>query len=315
MNPELQHAYDLWSAERQDEALPIIRRLADQGDSDALFTLGDMYWCGMGLPQQLDTGRELFRRASDAGNPAAIRAYTNLLASGIAGPRDWPAAIARLRHEARHDGRRAAMLAVIDAMDLTPDGDPREPPQGEMISRSPIIVHYSALFSAQECAFLLMVAEPGYTRSLVGHDGTPLVRDEVRTSDGATIHPLIEDPAIHALNRRIAMASDTHVTQGEPLQLLRYQPGQQYRNHLDFQRGPNPRIRTALVYLNDAYRGGETRFPRIGLDVKGNPGDAIVFQNAIGDRADLMSEHAGLPVESGTKYLASRWLRARQWTV
>ena len=48
------------------------------------------------------------------------------------------------------------------------------------------------------------------------------------------MHWLIEDPVIHALNRRLAAVSGTAWDQGEPLQILRYSPGQQYRNHFDF---------------------------------------------------------------------------------
>ena len=101
--------------------------------------------------------------------------------------------------------------------------------------------------------------------------------------------------------------------QGEPLQVLRYRPGQQYRNHYDAIAGlDNQRALTMLVYLNDAYQGGETRFVRTGLAVRGRKGDALLFRNILPDgRPDPMSEHAGLPVVSGTKLIASRWIRER----
>ena len=41
------------------------------------------------------------------------------------------------------------------------------------------------------------------------------VRDEIRTSDGSTIHWLIEDPAVVALNRRIAAISQSRYESGE----------------------------------------------------------------------------------------------------
>jgi prolyl 4-hydroxylase len=84
---------------------------------------------------------------------------------------------------------------------------------------------------------------------------------------------------------------------------------------MDFVPGvDNQRVLTALVYLNEGYGGGETRFVKTGLEVKGTKGDAIVFRNAGADRrADPMSEHAGLPVTSGTKLLASRWMRESQF--
>jgi prolyl 4-hydroxylase len=137
----------------------------------------------------------------------------------------------------------------------------------------------------------------------------------MRTSDGSTIHWLIEDPAVHALNRRLAAASGSDAAQGEAIQILRYRPGQQYHPHFDFVRASdNQRTWTALVYLNHDYTGGETSFLRTGLKVKGRKGDAIVFRNAGADGGpDPMSEHAGLPVAGGVKYLASRWIRAKRW--
>jgi prolyl 4-hydroxylase len=292
----------------------IIRRLAASGHAEALFTLADMYWRGDGIEQHYGKGRELIRRASEAGHPVAIRAYTNLLASGLAGPRDWPAALARLAAEARGDSRREQMLALIAAMGLTPDGDPRSLPPAEQLSESPHVLLFPGLFGAEECAFLALVAEPSYAPSLIADDNGPGLRDPIRTSDGATMHWLIEDPAIHALNRRLAAASGTDVSQGEPLQILRYRPGQQYRRHFDYQPGAaNQRILTALVYLNDAYEGGETEFVRTGLRIRGEPGDGLVFRNtAANGRADEMAEHAGAPVTNGTKLLASRWIREKR---
>ena len=95
--------------------------------------------------------------------------------------------------------------------------------------------------------------------------------------------------------------------------VLRYQQGQEYRPHLDALPGlENQRVLTALVYLNDAYLGGETEFTRLGLKVKGRKGDVLVFRNTTADGSpDPISEHAGLPVVNGIKYLGSRWIRDR----
>ena len=69
-----------------------------------------------------------------------------------------------------------------------------------------------------------------------------------------------------------------------------------------------------IVYLNDGYRGGETMFVRTGLSVRGRKGDALLFRNTLADgRPDPMSEHAGLPVTSGTKLIASRWIWANDF--
>ncbi len=238
-----------------------------------------------------------------------------MLASGIAGPRDWPAAIDRLRNEARRDPRRQEALQLIERLELTPDGDPAGMPEEQSLSASPHVTLFPGLVSAEECRYLCAVAEAGYGPSVVNDASGRTVRDPIRTSDGSTIQWLLEDPLVHAINRRLAKASRSLPECGEAMQILRYQPGQQYRTHLDFIAGAeNPRVLTALIYLNEDYEGGETAFVRTALKVKGRKGDVLVFRNAGEDkRVDPLSEHAGLPVTRGTKYLASRWIRARRW--
>ena len=50
--------------------------------------------------------------------------------------------------------------------------------------------------------------------------------------------------------------------------------------------------------------------PRITVTPRG--GDALLFFNTLADgRADPATRHAGLPVRSGAKWLATRWIRAR----
>jgi prolyl 4-hydroxylase len=106
------------------------------------------------------------------------------------------------------------------------------------------------------------------------------------------------------------------------MNILMYQPGEEYRAHFDFfapeiaaADRSGQRIRTLLVYLNGDYGGGETQFVNANMKLKGEPGDAILFHNcdaATGapDRATL---HAGLPVTSGQKWLLSKWFREKSF--
>jgi prolyl 4-hydroxylase len=292
------------------EGIPIVQQMAGRGDPEALFALGDIFWRGVGVVQDFPRGRALFRMASEAGHPIAVRAYTNLLASGIAGERNWPEALRRLEAEARVDALRARMLAVVRQMALTPEGDPVRLPEGERLADRPDARLYKGAFTAAECDFLILLAEPTYEPSLILDDDRE-VRDRIRTSDGSTLHWLIEDPATHAVNRRLAALTGTRVEQGEALQILRYRPGQEYRPHVDWLGEDNPRVLTALVYLNDDYAGGETAFVETGLKVRGRRGDVLVFRSeGPSGGLDPLSKHAGLPVTAGTKYLASRWIRA-----
>jgi len=208
-------------------------------------------------------------------------------------------------------GRQAELLA---AMRLTPAGDPAARPEARILSQDPRLILFPGLFTPAECDCLATLAGPDFQPSVVldPRTGRPM-RDPVRTSDVAAFPLAVEGAFVHALNRRLAAATGTDPRQAEPLQVLRYAGGQQYRPHLDvLPQAANQRVLTALVWLNDGYAGGETRFPDLSFTLKGEPGDALVFVNVdAAGRPDGRVRHAGLPVTAGVKLLASRWIRAR----
>ena len=263
---------------------------------------------------QVADARELFRRAGEMGRVEAAVIFVNFVASGRGGPRDWPGALRLLRALARVNRRSARELAVVEAMALTAEGDPTSIPAGAVLSEVPHLTRFDGLFTPAECRYLVEAATPMLEPSVVVDTVTGRqVRDPVRSSDGVGFTWPLENPAVHALARRIALASGTEVAQGEPLQILRYRPGQEYKTHYDAIPGwPNQRVATMLVWLNEGYEGGETWFPTPGLAVRGRPGDALLFRNVASDgRRDSAAAHAGRPVTRGEKLLASRWIRAR----
>ena len=310
--PTLLDARSLAMAGRNQEAVQIIREVAASGDPEALFMLAEMTWRGGMVAQDSKAARELYEAAR--GHPRAEAYATNLLASGIAGLRDWTGALRRLKSEAARDQTRRRALDLIKAMNLDENGDPRKLPEPRILSETPFVILFPKLVSGAECRYLIALAEPTYQPSMVYDEHHQLVRDPIRTSDGSTVHWLIEDPAVQAINRRIAAATGTAYEAGETLQSLRYSPGQEYRPHFDFVPGENQRLWTALIYLNDDYEGGETAFVQTGLKVRGTCGDVLVFRNATPEgELEPLSEHAGLPVTSGAKYLATRWIREKRW--
>ena len=107
---------------------------------------------------------------------------------------------------------------------------------------------------------------------------------------------------------------------GEFLSVLQYRQEEEYRPHFDWLGAGGDldlhgqRSRTALVYLNDDYTGGETKFMTPDLSVVGQPGDLLTFANVDKRGAqDMNSRHAGAPVTQGVKWLASKWYRERAY--
>lgn len=312
----LQQAVQLSVAGRNAEALLIITQMVGQNHPQATAMMAELKWRGGMVPQDPVAARELWRRAADLGHVQSAEITTNLLANGVAGPRDWPGALDRLRSEARRSQSRKDALQLIEKMALNGSGDPLKIGPAEQLAERPDVRRIERLFTAGECDYLRRLAEPDYEPSVVNDARGQPMRDPIRTSDGAVLHWMVEDPAVHALNRRVAAASDTSFEQGEATLILRYKGGQEYKPHFDFVRSEqNQRFMTVLVYLNHDYKGGETFFPEIDLKVKGRKGDALIFTSALPDRTvDPLSKHAGLPITQGTKYLCTKWIRERRWT-
>ena len=246
----------------------------------------------------------MFARAGQAGSREAAVIHCNLVASGV----DWDEGLRLLRMLAPANPRCRRELEIAEAM------APGPPPPGEAVSEAPHLTLFRALFTEAECRYLIEAATPMLAPSGVVDAATGRQRpDSVRISDGVGFTLPLENPAVHALNRRIAAASGTDVTQGEPLQVLRYRPGGEYKPHFDAIPGfANQRILTMIVWLNVDYEGGETMFMKTGAKLKGRAGDALLFRNALPDgRRDPDAGHAGLPVAQGEKLIASRWIRAR----
>jgi prolyl 4-hydroxylase len=284
-------------------------------DGQALFDAAAAKVRGEGGSRDLAGARELFRRAAGEGRVDAAVIYANFLAAGVGGPREWAAALRLLAAIAEADPRSRRELERVEAMALTPEGDPVDVPRGETLSEAPAITLFPALLTPAECAWLAAAAAPMLEPAVVVDPASGRQRpDPVRVCDSAGFPWPLENPALHALNRRLAAASGTAPEQGEPLQVLRYRPGGEYRPHFDAIPGfANQRAMTMLVWLNGDYEGGETFFPTPGLKLKGRAGDALLFRNVGPDgRRDPAAGHAGLPVTRGEKLIASRWIRERR---
>lgn len=84
----------------------------------------------------------------------------------------------------------------------------------------------------------------------------------------------------------------------ERLRFYRYNPGQRFHPHTDHWYQPKDTqitLHTVLVYFNEDFEGGETRFEeQLEQIVVPKPGLAAIFQHKI--------RHEGCPVRAGVKY-------------
>ena len=101
--------------------------------------------------------------------------------------------------------------------------------------------------------------------------------------------------------------------------MLRYEPGQFYREHHDQNAAPHspwgPRLFTFFLYLSDVEEGGGTRFNNLNITVQPKRGRALfwpsVYDNdpsAVRGSADMRTMHESLTVLKGEKLAANLWL-------
>jgi prolyl 4-hydroxylase len=296
-------------------AANFLKQAEEGGDALAARELAS--WClsGQYVRRDLCASRSFFERAAELGDHYSKEVTRAFVAGGVGGPADWGRAMLLLRGAATNDPRAAAQLTLIEQMQLDPSGQPQGAFAREIVCEDPSVILFRGLFTEAECAYLVDVGTPALRPSVIVDPATGRqIPNPIRTSTAMAFPFVDENPAVHALNRRLATASGTDVRQGEPLQVLRYAPGEQYRQHSDALPGVAPsqqRVLTFLVYLNEDYEGGETEFSQLGLKIRGHIGDGLLFRSASADGTpDPRSVHAGLPVTSGAKYLASRWIRA-----
>lgn len=297
---------------RSPDQLRLVREAADRGSSDAMYHLALLYLVGDLLPRSLGEARVWLTRSAERGHVEAGELHVALLANGSGAPANWPAARALLERQSAHSPAAEEQVTLLGFMNLSEHGLPCDAVRSVSLCSGLKLTRFPNFLSQRECEHLARSAaeilEPAV---VVDPDTGQRIAHPVRTSDGAVIGPGREDLVIRAINLRIAAATGTKVEQGEPLSILRYRPRQQYRLHSDALPGTsNQRIRTMLIYLNDAFTGGETHFPAVGVVVTPKAGDAVAFDSILPDGSvDPASRHAGLPVIKGSKWLATRWIR------
>lgn len=185
----------------------------------------------------------------------------------------------------------------------------------------PLPIIYENFLTDDECEYFKSVAEPHMERSHVLSNNTPI--SDVRTSYQTFLDKT--DPYVINLYNRISAIVGVPVENFESFQVARYYPSQEYKAHYDacdlvdkecvedMKRG-GLRLYTCLMYLSDEFTGGATDFPNLNVKVQPKKGMAVFFRNLNKDRTRPTEFfHAGMPVLSGTKYIANCWIRESEF--
>lgn len=306
-------ARQLASSNRAVEGARLLERSTADGVANAALELATWRLTGEYIRRDLAMARDYFIQAADLGLAPARPIAIAMLGNGAGGTeRRWSEALQRLGAE--RDPLSREIASRLAEMSIDANGRPQASTSGKVVIDDPEVRSFRSFLSPDECALLIQCASALFQPSVVVHPTSgQMVRDPVRTSEVASFPFVLENPFVHAINQRIAAATGSDVDQGEPLQVLRYSPGQQYKLHCDALPGQtNQRRTTFLVYLSDGFGGGHTVFPDLGLRYRGEVGDALAFSSLRRDGTiHPLARHAGEPVTNGQKYLLSRWIRQR----
>lgn len=192
-----------------------------------------------------------------------------------------------------------------------------------MAMGSPHAVLYGEFMTPKECQQLIDYAAPHITASMVVDNATGAsVPHENRTSS-SMFFQRGQNALVASIEERISRITGIPVENGEGIQVLRYEVGQEYRPHFDYflpeaestahhtQRG-GQRIATFLMYLNTPESGGETIFPDVKLAVCAQEGNALLFRYNT-PTPETKTLHGGAPVLKGVKWVATKWLRQSEY--
>jgi prolyl 4-hydroxylase len=152
---------------------------------------------------------------------------------------------------------------------------------------------------------------------------SPSADPEFRTSESCNLR--LDDATNRLVEGRINALTGIEPSHGETIQGQRYAVGQQFKPHHDFfykseayweemEKTGGQRTWTAMVFLNEPGKGGQTHFPKANVRVTPRTGNILIWNNLdeYGE-PNPYSLHTGMAVEEGVKYVITKWYRERPW--
>ena len=185
------------------------------------------------------------------------------------------------------------------------------------------VYEFDNILSQNECNMIIEMAKPKISKSAVlskekFHPG--------RTSSHVFLpsnHQLLEkiDNIVYSY---LGIPKENY----ENLQVVNYKSTEKYDAHYDacdpkeeickndIQTRGGLRYATFIFYLNDNFTGGETEFPKRNIRATPKTGKAVLFFNLNDDNTDRRDKsfHAGLPPNTGEKWMCNKWIRMNPHT-
>ena len=181
-------------------------------------------------------------------------------------------------------------------------------------------VIHNGFISDKEGKYILDMAKPIFRASKLVSGFS----DSVRKSQTAWLDK--NDPVIGTIVNRVCDIANIPFENAEKMQVVKYEPNGFYIDHFDascddrkecveFEKNGGQRVLTMIIYLNDDFTGGTTRFKNLQTEFQPVKNNGLLFYSLQkdGDKCHPLSLHSGMPVKTGEKYIANIWLRERPY--
>lgn len=332
-SPGLAAARELDQAGRHAEAYGALAEASRQGDLVAMSELGHRMLVGDRTPRSPRHALAFLVGAARGGESRALARLAALTAGGAYVKQDWREAL-RLLGLAAAAGDAAArsqLRCLLHPDDVGAVADwarvasriqldfwlqpAQNVPLHEKVRRIP------QLAPLPVCAWLIARAQGRLQPALV-YDAVSRSNQvhEMRTNTMALFDYSTYDVVQFLVQSRMSLTCGYPMQHFETPMVLNYLVGQQITPHFDFidaqaadyarqieEQGQ--RMITFLLYLNDAYEGGETTFPELGIAHRGVAGDGLYFINAHPDLSpDRSMLHTGSPPTAGEKWVVTQFI-------
>ena len=192
-----------------------------------------------------------------------------------------------------------------------------------ILSKDPYVATFKGLLSDEECQHFIDISRNLLKPSKVICNNGGICDSKARTSSSTFIKHN-HDEITEKVGERISKIVNMPLENAESYQIIHYKVSQEYKAHYDslihdysdrtlkFMEKGGARMKTALCYLNDVTKGGETKMTKINITIPPEKGKLLVFNNTVSDLDNTrhnLSEHAALPVIEGEKFAFNLWFR------
>ncbi len=324
-------ARDHDDAGRHEQAVDALALATREGDLESMCELGHRLLVGDRAPKLVEHGLSMLAEAAQRGNSRAMVRIAALSAAGVHLRQDWSEAL-RLLGVAAAAGDPSARGQLLSLAPRSISVSWPSRAAGVALAEwlrpapttalHPKVHQVKTLVSGTVCAWLIGRAHGRLGRARV-YDAVSRqdVVHGMRSNTVANFDYATVDVVQLLVQQRMALTCQLDVRQFEAPMVLHYDVGEQIKPHYDFIdvkapdyaqqiRDQGQRVITFLLYLNDAYEGGETTFPRLDIVHRGQAGDGLYFINSHPDRSpDREMLHTGSPPTSGEKWIVSQFVR------